>query len=157
MAVDQWPAHGGEVDAAAARYGVPRDRWLDLSTGINPNPYPLPDLAGEYWHRLPDADVDTWLREAAAKYYGVADPALVVPARGSQALIRWLPRVLPPTRVAILGPTYREHQASWIAAGHAVLAAAGGSVCRIVDGQPLVYGKPGFENPHFVAAGWLQD
>lgn len=40
-----------------------------------------------------------------------------------------------------------------IAAGHAVLAAAGGSVCRADDGQPLVYGKPGFENPHFVAAG----
>ena len=41
-----------------------------------------------------------------------------------------------------------------IAAGHAVLAAAGGSVCRVDDGRPLVYGKPGFENPHFVAAGW---
>jgi len=120
MALDQWPAHGGEVDAAAARYGVPRDNWLDLSTGINPNPFPLPDLAGEYWYRLPDADVDTWLREAAAKYYGVSDPALVVPAPGSQALIRWLPRLLPPARVAILGPTYREHQASWLAGGHSV-------------------------------------
>lgn len=40
-----------------------------------------------------------------------------------------------------------------IAAGHAVLAAAGGSVRRIDDGAPLRYGKPIFENPHFVAAG----
>ena len=40
-----------------------------------------------------------------------------------------------------------------IAAGHAVLAAAGGSVCRVDDGGPLVYGKPGFENPHFFACG----
>lgn len=40
-----------------------------------------------------------------------------------------------------------------IAAGHAVLAAAGGSVRRQVDGQPLRYGKPGFDNPHFIAAG----
>ena len=40
-----------------------------------------------------------------------------------------------------------------IAAGHAVLAAAGGSVCRADDGAPLRYGKPGFENPHFFAAG----
>ena len=40
-----------------------------------------------------------------------------------------------------------------IAAGHAVLAAAGGSVCRADDGSPLRYGKPGFENPHFVARG----
>jgi 3'(2'), 5'-bisphosphate nucleotidase len=38
------------------------------------------------------------------------------------------------------------------AAGHAVLAAAGGSVCTL-DGEPLRYGKPGYENPHFVAWG----
>lgn len=39
-----------------------------------------------------------------------------------------------------------------IAAGHAVLAAAGGCV-RTVAGPPLTYGKPGFDNPHFVASG----
>ena len=39
-----------------------------------------------------------------------------------------------------------------VAAGHAVLAAAGGSVCTL-DGGPLSYAKPGFENPHFVATG----
>ena len=38
------------------------------------------------------------------------------------------------------------------AAGHAIVAAAGGSV-ETFDGRPLVYGKPGFENPHFVARG----
>ena len=40
-----------------------------------------------------------------------------------------------------------------IAAGHAVLAAAGGRVLRVDDGQPLGYGKPGLDNPHFVAWG----
>lgn len=39
-----------------------------------------------------------------------------------------------------------------IAAGHAVLAAAGGKVMKL-DGTPLTYGKPGFDNPHFYAAG----
>jgi 3'(2'), 5'-bisphosphate nucleotidase len=39
-----------------------------------------------------------------------------------------------------------------IAAGHAVLLAAGGQV-RCLDGTALGYGKPGFENPHFVASG----
>jgi 3'(2'), 5'-bisphosphate nucleotidase len=39
-----------------------------------------------------------------------------------------------------------------IAAGHAVLLAAGGQV-RTLDGQPLRYGKPGFDNPHFAASG----
>ncbi len=40
-----------------------------------------------------------------------------------------------------------------IAAGHAVLAAAGGQVWTIDGSSPLAYGKPGFENPHFYAAG----
>lgn len=39
-----------------------------------------------------------------------------------------------------------------IAAGHAVLAAAGGRVTDL-SGAPLRYGKPGFDNPHFVAMG----
>ena len=38
------------------------------------------------------------------------------------------------------------------AAGHAVLAAAGGSV-TCIDGTPLRYGKPGLDNPAFVARG----
>ena len=38
------------------------------------------------------------------------------------------------------------------AAGHAVLLAAGGQVYTL-DGEPLDYGKPGFENPHFYAVG----
>jgi 3'(2'), 5'-bisphosphate nucleotidase len=38
------------------------------------------------------------------------------------------------------------------AAGDAVLRAAGGRVTDL-GGDPLVYGKPGFENPHFIAWG----
>ena len=38
------------------------------------------------------------------------------------------------------------------AAGHAVLWAAGGTV-ETLDGETLTYGKPGFENPFFVAQG----
>lgn len=38
------------------------------------------------------------------------------------------------------------------AAGHAVLLFAGG-VVETLDHRPLSYGKPGHENPHFVAAG----
>ncbi len=40
------------------------------------------------------------------------------------------------------------------AAGDAVLRAAGGRVCDLA-GNPLRYGKPGFENPFFVARGLL--
>ncbi len=38
------------------------------------------------------------------------------------------------------------------AAGHAILDAAGGRVTT-ADGQPFLYGKPGYENPHFIAYG----
>ncbi len=37
------------------------------------------------------------------------------------------------------------------AAGQAVLMGAGGRVVRLDDREPLRYGKPGYENPHFVA------
>jgi 3'(2'), 5'-bisphosphate nucleotidase len=37
------------------------------------------------------------------------------------------------------------------AAGHAVLSGAGGDVVRFDDHTPLAYGKPGFENPFFIA------
>jgi 3'(2'), 5'-bisphosphate nucleotidase len=47
-----------------------------------------------------------------------------------------------------LGPTME-----WdTAAGHAVLAAAGGRVTTL-DGEELQYGKPGLANPHFLAFG----
>jgi 3'(2'), 5'-bisphosphate nucleotidase len=39
------------------------------------------------------------------------------------------------------------------AAGHAILNAAGGRVTT-AEGAPLVYGKPGFENPYFIAYGY---
>ncbi len=49
-----------------------------------------------------------------------------------------------------LGPTME-----WdTAAGHAVLAAAGGKVLA-PDGSPLTYGKPGFRNSFFIASGAL--
>lgn len=38
------------------------------------------------------------------------------------------------------------------AAGHAILLAAGGRV-ETTDGKPLMYGKPGLENPGFIAYG----
>lgn len=40
-----------------------------------------------------------------------------------------------------------------IAAGHAVLAGAGGAIEVLPGGGPLSYGKSGWENPHFVAWG----
>jgi cobalamin biosynthesis protein CobC len=117
--------HGGGLDRAAARYNIPREHWIDLSTGINPACYPLPALPPALWHLLPDAGLDARLRAAAASCYGAPDPALVVPGPGSQALIQWLPRIEAPARVAVLSPTYNEHAPAWTAAGHAVVEVGG--------------------------------
>ncbi|KIL97198.1 L-threonine 3-O-phosphate decarboxylase [Paramagnetospirillum magnetotacticum MS-1] len=44
----------------------------------------------------------------------------MVAGSGSQALIQALPRITPPSDVAILGPTYGEHARAWTASGHRV-------------------------------------
>ena len=48
--------HGGDLAAAEARWGRPAEGWLDLSTGINPMPYPIPAIDPAAWHRLPQHD-----------------------------------------------------------------------------------------------------
>ena len=56
------------------------------------------------------------------------------------------------TGVADLYPRLGRTMEWDTAAGHAVLRAAGGRVTDL-HGNELGYGKPGFENPHFVASG----
>jgi cobalamin biosynthetic protein CobC len=109
--------HGGDLAAARARFGTPPDGWIDLSTGINPTPYPLPDLSPDAWTRLPQSSGLNALKTAAADAYGAAGPGLIACAPGTQALIQALPRVLGARRVAVLGPTYAEHAAAWRASG----------------------------------------
>lgn len=107
--------HGGRILDAARRYGIAREDWLDLSTGIAPWPYPLPAVPVEVWQRLPEED--DGLEAAARAYYGM--DALAVP--GSQWAIETIPRLLSPGRVMMPQPLYAEHPAAWAAAGHSVV------------------------------------
>lgn len=108
--------HGGGVDAAAARYGGQRDRWIDLSTGINPVPYPVGHLPAQAWTALPDANAQRDLEAAARQFWNIPDEAAVLAAPGASALIAQLPRLRPAGRVDIPQPTYNEH---WAAFDHA--------------------------------------
>lgn len=92
--------------------------WIDLSTGINPVPYPVHDLPAGLWSRLPSRARHDALIEAAAGRYGVKDPATIVAAPGTQALIQLLPRLILKSRVAVVGPTYEEHELCWRRQGH---------------------------------------
>ena len=94
--------------------------WIDLSTGINPVPYPVPALPDTAWTRLPSHADEAALLAAAAARYGARDPATIVAAPGTQALIQLLPRLVPRSTVAIVGPTYEEHEACWSRHGHEV-------------------------------------
>lgn len=105
--------HGGRLREAAAHYDIPLADWLDLSTGINPQGWPVPPLPAAAWQRLPE-DNDG-LEAAAATYYGNAN---LLPVAGSQAAIQWLPALLPRAAVACIAPLYNEHPQAWQRAGH---------------------------------------
>ena len=121
MTEDDAPiAHGGAIDEARLRYPRAPEPWIDLSTGINPIPYPLPALPPDIWARLPLRCEELELKRAAANRYGAADPESVVAAPGTQALIQIIPRLIGPSRVAILAPTYAEHAIAWERQGHHV-------------------------------------
>jgi cobalamin biosynthesis protein CobC len=113
-------SHGGDLDAARERYPDAPEPWIDLSTGINPVPFPIPELPAEIWSRLPTRAEEEALLAAAAARYRVPDPGMIAAASGSQALIQLLPRLAPTSRVQILGPTYEEHEACWTRQGHRV-------------------------------------
>jgi len=108
--------HGGGLDAAMAHHGGTREGWLDLSTGINPVPYPLPPLPSHAWTALPDRAATEALVAAARSFWQVPDEAEVIPAPGLSALIARLPHALGSDRIRIPGPTYNEYGASFRAA-----------------------------------------
>ncbi|WP_313665317.1 threonine-phosphate decarboxylase CobD [Shinella sp.] len=101
--------HGGGIAAAAARFGGKPEDWLDLSTGINPNPVAVPQIDGAAWHRLPDRHRQDAARAAAARYYRTPH-VLPLPVPGTQSVIQLLPRLVPAgRRAAVLSPTYGEY------------------------------------------------
>jgi cobalamin biosynthetic protein CobC len=113
-------AHGGDVDDARRQFPRAPQPWIDLSTGINPEPYPLPAFEAEAWTRLPQHAAEAALLRAAARSYGVPDTGMVVAGAGTQALLQLVPRLMQSTQVAVVGPTYAEHALAWRRAGHEV-------------------------------------
>ncbi|KQB96173.1 alpha-ribazole phosphatase [Loktanella sp. 1ANDIMAR09] len=109
--------HGGGIDAAIAAHGGDRAGWLDLSTGINPVPYPMPALPHDAWTALPDEAAFARLYALARRFWNVPDDATILGAAGASAIIAALPRVIPTGAVCIPGPTYNEHGAAFAAAG----------------------------------------
>lgn len=122
--------HGGGLDAAVQLHGGVRGDWLDLSTGINPVPYPVAGPDPDDWAALPDSAAMADLIAAARDFWAVPEGAEVIAAPGASALIARMPGLVPAVArgvdsrvvVEVPGPTYNEHAAAFRAAGHGVTA-----------------------------------
>jgi cobalamin biosynthetic protein CobC len=107
--------HGGRLRKAAWQYGIAEADWLDLSSGLAPWPFPIPDIPLRAWARLPETD--DGLEQAACEYYGATH---ILPVAGSQAAIQLLPRLRRTGKVGVLSPCYAEHAEAWRRAGYIV-------------------------------------
>ena len=105
--------HGGALDAAIQKYGGTRAGWMDLSTGINPDSYPLVPFQGTDWTALPDQAQFADLCTAARRFWDVPKGADILPTAGCSAAIAAIAGLLPPAEVDIEPRTYNEHAAAF--------------------------------------------
>lgn len=141
--------HGGDLATAQALFPQAPKPWIDLSTGINPIPYPLPELPLSLWQRLPGKTDEAALLAAARKAYRIRPQSGLVAAPGTQILIELLPRLVPAAKAAVLGPTYGEHAPAWRKAGATVREI--GDLADIGDANVVVLVNPNNPDGHTVA------
>jgi cobalamin biosynthetic protein CobC len=125
--------HGGDLGAARLLFPGAPEPFIDLSTGINPYPYPIPQLPAELFTRLPEQAALDRLTAIAARAYGAPSAAHVVAAPGTQILLPQVAALVRRGRAAVLGPTYAEHIRAAAYAGHQVAEVADLAGLRDVD------------------------
>ncbi len=125
--------HGGNLAAARRRFPGAPEPFVDLSTGINPWPYRLPQLSPAHYARLPEPEAANTLAVIAARAYAAPSRAHVAPAPGTQILLPMVAGLVSPGRAAILTPTYPEFARAAALAGHAVNAARTIDECSDAD------------------------
>jgi cobalamin biosynthetic protein CobC len=129
--LDRFSRHGGRLDAARAVFPAAPAAWLDLSTGINPRPYPAPRASLAERARLPDPQALQALEAIAARAFG-APAARVAAVPGSEAAIRMLPQLLGAVRVAMAPDAYGGHAEAWRAAGAELATAPEAADARVI-------------------------
>ncbi|NQX93839.1 MAG: pyridoxal phosphate-dependent class II aminotransferase, partial [Erythrobacter sp.] len=113
--------HGGQIDAMAAAFPDAPLPWIDLSTGINPFPYPLPPFSNTAWTRLPTSADRDKCEDAMAGAFG-CESTYCRAVSGTELVIRQLPAVLGAKLVVLRGRSYADHAESWSTAGASVKA-----------------------------------
>lgn len=145
--------HGGDLSRAAEAYAIERWKWLDLSTGINPNGYVIEDLAQSCFHELPDGRDLMQLAEAARAAYGVPDAQGLIAAPGSEFLIQAIPQIRKISKVAIVSPTFSSHEGAWRRYGHQVRQVA--NIDDIDDETVVILVNPNNPDGRVTKAGKL--
>lgn len=110
--------HGGDLSTASREFGIAKERWIDLSTGISPWSWPVPSVPEIVWQSLPD--LGDGLEQVAADYYGL-DTSALLPVSGSQDGLQVIPSLLEQGKVAIPVRGYEEHRRAWVNAGHKIV------------------------------------
>jgi cobalamin biosynthetic protein CobC len=102
----EWTWHGGNLAAAKQRFGGDRP-WIDLSTGINPLPWPGATSLEIDWQRLPEACDIARLETVAAAHFGV-DARHVCAVPGTEIGLRLAGRMIG-GGARHVAPSYRTH------------------------------------------------
>ncbi|QAY77514.1 aminotransferase class I/II-fold pyridoxal phosphate-dependent enzyme [Sphingosinicella sp. BN140058] len=100
-----WHDHGGNVAAARAAFPDAPTPWLDLSTGINPQPWDVSRAGAVYWAALPDVAALEALEAAAGRFFGVA-PERVCAVPGTEIGLRLLGTLGLPLPMRYRAPSY---------------------------------------------------
>lgn len=109
--------HGGRLSEVAKLFNKDSKGWLDLSTGISPFSYPIPEIPISIWRDLPQSHEN--LLKSACDYYGAEQ---MIATNGSQSAIQALPKLWldlyknqEVSRPKVLLPKvgYKEHEKTW--------------------------------------------
>lgn len=149
------PRHGGDLAFATRHFGSPPGGWLDLSTGINPNPFLAPAMPPSLLSRLPDRDALDRLLAAARSVYGAKTNAGLAAVPGTEVSVRLMPTVAPPGPVAIVGPTYGSHRDAWVEAGRQISEVR--SIHDVGEAAVVVLGNPNNPDGRTWEPGALRD
>jgi len=147
--------HGGRLREAMAAYPDAPRPWLDLSTGINPEPWigrRAPDAA---LRSLPDPLALAELEATAGRAFGVADPQRVVAVSGAETALRLAPTLLGAGSVTLVGPIYGGHAEAWSSRAPNVVASIADPRAR--DADVLVLVNPNNPDGRRIARGTLRD
>lgn len=151
------PLHGGALNAAAEYFNIPSEQWLDISTGINPTNWPIPEIPTAVWQRLPEdqKDSEDGLEQAALNYYlrdlkdaeSIVQRTNILACAGSQQAIRLLPNLYNAifrgskakrtAKVWITAGSYAEHGIAWEEQGHRVNKVACEKITQLLTQQPV--------------------